>query len=73
MPDPRPAVGKLTHAEALAEVLNLKRILSAERRRHSHLEEALSQYLQGLEEDRAGLRQALLKSLTLYPSQPEKN
>jgi hypothetical protein len=71
-PDPRPPVATLDRIGAVAEITNLRRILAAERRRHSHLEEALSRYLQGIEEDRAGLREAYVKALTLYPGPAER-
>ena len=47
-PDPQPS-GQLTRDEACQQVLDLRHILSAERKRHSLSEKALTKYIDILE------------------------
>jgi hypothetical protein len=65
-------VGKLTHAEALAEVLNLKRILSAERRTNQRIQSGMGEYLETLQNTLSAVRALYLAEVAPKPGPSER-
>jgi hypothetical protein len=54
IPEPRPS-GKISHDEACTQLLELRHIVTAERKRHSQSERALTKYIEILERHNADL------------------
>ncbi len=71
-PEPRPSVGEMTRDELAAQNLDLKRIMSAERRRHAAVEREFVKSLDGLQSALYSTRAAYFDSLTMRPAQSEK-
>lgn len=63
-PDQRLAPGQLSYAEALREVINLKRLLATERRRNARIEQVLCAHLEENETRNALLREAIFTNLS---------
>lgn len=74
-PEPRPAIGEMSREELIELVFDQKRIISAERVRHSRMENALTRYQEVLESQITDQREAfktLGKALLPGPSDKGK-
>lgn len=63
-PEPRPAVGEMTRAELAAQNVDLKRLLSAERRRNAKIEQILVKYCEETEVRNGNLREVIFSNLS---------
>jgi hypothetical protein len=63
-PDPRPAIGEMTREELIAQNLDLKRLLSAERRRNARIEQILVKHLEETEARNGALREVVFSNLS---------
>jgi hypothetical protein len=68
----RPAVGVLTLPEAHAEVLNLRRILAAERRTNQRIQRGMGEHLERIQSTLDSVRQMYMSSIALKPGPSER-
>jgi hypothetical protein len=62
--EPRPAIGEYSREELIALNLDLKKMLSAERRRNAKIEQILVKHLDETEVKNGNLRDALFSNLS---------
>lgn len=67
-PEPRQPYDRLTHEELVAELLNVKRLLSAERRTNQKVQRAMMEFLDEQETKANNARAAFFEAQTLRPS-----
>jgi len=67
-PTSRSPVGQLTYEEALAEILNLKRLLSAERRTNQRAQRALCEHLDLIQTTLDNVRSLYVASIAMKPA-----
>lgn len=63
-PDQRPPIGELSRAELVAQNLDLKRLLSVERRRNARIEQILVKHLEETEARNGALREVVFSNLS---------
>jgi hypothetical protein len=71
-PELRAPMGELSREQLIAQNLDLKRITSAERRRHAAVERTFVQSLDALQNALDRTREAYIASVALRPSQSDK-
>jgi hypothetical protein len=66
-PEPRPPVGQLDRIGAIAEIVNLRRILAAERRTNQRIQKGMGEYLETLQSTLSAVRGLYLAEVAPKP------